>query len=66
VSRNIGSPVDKEKMEPMKKYDSVKGGGTIQTDWRLPLLECIRDPGRTTDKKVMRQVLKYTSLSENY
>jgi hypothetical protein len=44
-SGNIGSPVDEEKMEPMKEYDSVKGGGTIQIDWRLPLLECIRGPG---------------------
>jgi hypothetical protein len=50
-STNIGSPVDEEKMEPMKEYDSVKGGGTIQTDWRLPLLECIRDSKKTTNKK---------------
>jgi hypothetical protein len=28
-SSNDGSPVDKEKMELMKEYDSVKGGGTI-------------------------------------
>jgi hypothetical protein len=28
-SGNDGSPVDKEKMELMKEYDSVKGGGTI-------------------------------------
>jgi hypothetical protein len=62
---NDGSPVDKEKMEPMKEYDSVKGGGTIRTDWRLPLLECIRDPGKTTDKKVKQQVLKYMSLDDD-
>jgi hypothetical protein len=49
-------------MEPMTECDSIKGGGTIWTDWRLPLLECIRDPGKTTDKKVRWQVLKYTSL----
>jgi hypothetical protein len=55
---NIGSPVDEEKMEPMKEYDSVKCDGMIQTDWRLPLLECIKDPRKTTDKKVKRQVLK--------
>jgi hypothetical protein len=61
-SANVGSPVDEEKTEPMKEYDSVKGGDTIQTDWRLPLLKCIRDPGKTTDKKVKRQVLKYTSI----
>jgi hypothetical protein len=34
----------------------------IQIDWRLPLLECLRNPGKTTDKKVKRQVLKYMSL----
>jgi hypothetical protein len=59
-SENDGSPVDKEKMEAMKEYDSVKGGGTIWTDWRLPLLECISDPKKAMDKKVKRQVLKYT------
>jgi hypothetical protein len=48
----------------MKEYDLVKGGDTIQTDWRLPLLKCIRDLGRTTDKKVKRQVLKYTSIDD--
>jgi hypothetical protein len=64
-SRNVGSPVDEEKTEPVKEYDSIKGGGTIQTDWRQPLLECIRDPGKITDKKVKRQVLKYTSLGDD-
>jgi hypothetical protein len=28
-------------------------------------LEFIRDPGKTTDKKVKRQVLKYTSLDDD-
>jgi hypothetical protein len=64
-SGNVGSPVDEEKTEPMKEYDSVKGGDTIRTDWRLPLLECIKDPGKTKDKKVKRQVLKYTSLDDD-
>jgi hypothetical protein len=49
----------------MKDYDSIKDGSTIQTDWRLSLLECIRDPGKITDKKVKRQVLKYTSLDDD-
>jgi hypothetical protein len=35
-SENIGSPVDEEKTESMKEYDSVKGGGMIRTDCRLP------------------------------
>jgi hypothetical protein len=65
MSGNVGTPVDEEKIEPMKEYDSVKGGGTIQTDWRLPLLECIRDPRKTMDKKVKQQVLKYTSLDDD-
>jgi hypothetical protein len=64
-SGNVGSPIDEEKMEPMKEYDLVKGGGMIWTDWRLPLLECISDPEMTTDKKVKRQVLKYTSLDDD-
>jgi hypothetical protein len=64
-SRNVGSPVDEEKTKRMKEYDSVKGGGMIQTDWRLPLLECIRDPEKTTNKKVKWQVLKYMPLDDN-
>jgi hypothetical protein len=52
-------------MEPMKENDSVMGGGTIRIDWRLPLLECIRDPRETTDKKVKWQVLKYTYLDDD-
>jgi hypothetical protein len=63
--RNVGSPIDEDKTEPMMEYDSIKGSGTIQTDWRLPLLECIRDLRKTMDKKVKRQVLKYTSLDNN-
>jgi hypothetical protein len=61
---NIGSPIDEEKMEPMKEYDLVKGGDTIRTDWRLPLLKGIRDPGKTTNKKVKWQVLKYTLIDD--
>jgi phage-related protein len=57
-SWNVGSPVDEEKIKPMKEYDSVEGGDTIRIYWRLPLLKCIRDPGKTMDKKVKRQVLK--------
>jgi hypothetical protein len=49
----------------MKEYDSVKDGSMIQTDWRLPLLECIRDPGNITDKKVKWQVLKYMTLEDD-
>jgi hypothetical protein len=31
-SKNAGSSVNEEKMEPMKEYDSVKGGDMIRTD----------------------------------
>jgi hypothetical protein len=51
-SGNIGSPIDEGKTEPMKEYDSVKDGSMMQTDWRLPVLECIRDPKKIMDKKV--------------
>jgi hypothetical protein len=64
-SRNVGSPIDEEKMEPMKEYDSIKGCGMIRTDWRLPLLKCIRDPRKTTNKKVKRQVLKYMLIDDD-
>jgi hypothetical protein len=64
-SRNIGSPLDEGKTKPMKEYNSVKDGSTIRTDWRLPLLECIRDPEKITDKKVKWHVLKYMSFDAN-
>jgi hypothetical protein len=48
----------------MKEYDLVKAGDMIRTDWRLPLLRCIRDPRKTADKKVKQQVLKYTSIDD--
>jgi ribonuclease HI len=63
-SENVGSPIDEEKMEPMKEYDSVKGGDMIRTDWRPPLLKCIRDQGKTMDKKVKQQVLKFTLIDD--
>jgi hypothetical protein len=59
-----GSPLDEGKMKLIMEGDSVKGGDTIRTDWRLQLLECIRDPGKTTDKKIKRQALKYMSLDD--
>jgi hypothetical protein len=64
-SRNVGFPVDERKTEPMKEYDSVKDGSMIWIDWRLPLLECIIDPRKTTDKKVKQQVLKYMLLDDD-
>jgi ribonuclease HI len=59
---NDQSPLDEGKMKPISEDDSVTGGDTIQTDWRLPLLECLRNLEKTTNKKVKWQVLKYTSL----
>jgi hypothetical protein len=60
-----GSSLDEGKTKPITEGDSVKGGDTIRTDWRLSLLECIRDPGKTTDKKIKRQALKYTLLDDD-
>jgi hypothetical protein len=60
-----GSPLDEGKMKLITEGDSVKGGDTIWTDWRLPLLEYIRDPEKTTDKKIKRQALKYMSLDDD-
>jgi hypothetical protein len=45
-----GSLIDEGKMKPMTEDDLVKGSDTIQTDWRLSHLECIKDPGKTTEK----------------
>jgi hypothetical protein len=56
------SSLDEGKTKTILEDDSVTGGDTIRTDWRLPLLECLRNTRKTTDKKVKRQVLKYTSL----
>jgi hypothetical protein len=61
-----GSLLDEGETKPITDGDSVKGIDTIQTDWRLPLLECIRDPGKTIDKKVKQHMLKYTSLDDDH
>jgi hypothetical protein len=55
-----GSPLDEGKMKPIEEGDSVKGGDTIWADWRLLILEYIRDLRKTTDKKIKRKALKYT------
>jgi hypothetical protein len=60
-----GSPLDEGKMKPLTEGDSVKVGDTIRTNQRLPLLECIRDPGKTMDKKIKWQALKYTLLDDD-
>jgi hypothetical protein len=48
----VGSPLDEEKMKSIRLDKSAKGGDMVQTDWRLPLMECISDPGKITDKKL--------------
>jgi hypothetical protein len=60
-----GLPLGEGKMKPITEGDSLKGGDTVQTDWRLPLLNCIRDPRKTTNKKIKRQALKYTLLDDD-
>jgi hypothetical protein len=51
-------------MKPIRVDELAKDGDTVRTDWRLPLMECIRDPEKITKKKTKRQVLKYTSLDD--
>jgi hypothetical protein len=51
-------------MKPIRVVQLAKDGDTVRTDWRLPLIECIRDPGKITDKKIKRQVFRYTSLDD--
>jgi hypothetical protein len=41
ITKKDGSPLDEGKMKLLKEGDSVKGGDTIRTDWRLPFLEYI-------------------------
>jgi hypothetical protein len=60
-----GSPLDEGTTMPITEGDFVKGGDMIRTDWRLSLLECIRDPGKTTNKKIKQRALKYTSLDDD-
>jgi hypothetical protein len=60
-----GSPLDEGRVKPITEGDSVTGGDTIRTNWRLPLLECIRDPEKTANKKIERQALKYTLLDDD-
>jgi hypothetical protein len=38
------SPLDEGKMKTISDDDSVTGGDMIRIDWRLPLLECLRNP----------------------
>src|ERR1041385_4539427 len=33
---------------------------TVVVDWRVPLINHLRDPSKTRDRKVRRQALKYT------
>jgi hypothetical protein len=61
----VGPPLDEERMEPIRVDELAKDGDTVRTDWRLPLMECIRDPGKIMDKKIKRQVLKYASLDDS-
>jgi hypothetical protein len=60
----VGSYLDEEKMKPIRVDESAKDGDTVRTDWRFPLMECIRDSGKTMDKKLKQQVLKHTSLDD--
>jgi hypothetical protein len=61
----VRSPLDDETTKLIMVDDSAKDGDTVRADWRLPLMECIRDPGKITDKKLKRQVLKYMLLDDD-
>jgi hypothetical protein len=54
----VGSSLDEEKTKLIRVDELAKDGDMVQTYCRLPLMECIRDPGKITDKKIKRQVLK--------
>jgi hypothetical protein len=60
-----GLPLDEGKTKPITKGYLVKGGDTVQIDWRLLLLKCIRDPRKTTDKKIKWQALEYMLLDDD-
>jgi hypothetical protein len=61
----VESPLDNETTKPIRVDDSAKDSDTVRADWRLPLMECIRNLGNITDKKVKQQVLKNTSLDDD-
>jgi hypothetical protein len=60
----VGPPLDEEKVRPIRVDESTKNDDMVQTDWRLSLMECIRDPVKIMDKKLKQHVLKYTSLDD--
>jgi hypothetical protein len=64
VFEKVWSPLDEEKMKLIRVDESAKDGDMVRTDLRLPLMECIRDPGKTIDTKLKRQVLMYTLLDD--
>jgi hypothetical protein len=39
-------------MKLIRVDESAKGADMVRADWRLLLMECIRDPGKITDKKL--------------
>jgi hypothetical protein len=63
--KKVGSPLDNETTKPIRVDDLAKDGDTVWADWRLPLMECIRDSGGITDKKLKQQFLKYTLLDDD-
>jgi hypothetical protein len=34
-------------------------------DWRVPLINYLKDPSQTRDRKIWRQALKYTLLNDD-
>jgi hypothetical protein len=47
-----------------KKFETELQDGMGNSDWRKPLIECLRNPSSTNDRSVRRQVLKYTLMGD--
>jgi hypothetical protein len=61
----VESPLDNETTKPIRVDDLAKDGDMVWEDWRLPLMECIRNLSKITNKKLKRQILKYTLLDDD-
>jgi hypothetical protein len=47
------------------RIDVDKSATNRGPDWRLPLVQYMRSPGGTRDKKIHRQALKYTLVDDD-
>jgi hypothetical protein len=61
----VESRLDNETTKSIRVDDLAKDGDMVWEDWRLPLMECIRNLSKITNKKLKRQILKYTLLDDD-